>query len=217
MLRTVLLGSAVLASSPTVHAGTTITIEAFDRGLYTSLLHDPGNTNYGTGNLGDFFRSFFVFDLSGVEGEIVAAEFRFATGIVVTPDPFETFQLVSIESSLENILSGAAGSSGFADLADGLVLGELDLVAETKDLTYAVDLNSDALAIMNAQDGLWGFGGHISTLDDDFTTNEGFTMTNAQAADPAATQLILTVIPAPGVLALLGAAGLCGRRRRRRS
>jgi len=215
MLKAGFLGAVVFGAPTIAYAGTTITLDAFDRGFYSFFFHDPNNTSYGTGDLSTHDRSFFVFDLSGIEGEIVAAEFRFATTAVVTPDPFETLQLVSIETPLEDILSGAAGSSGFADLADGTVFGELNLVAETKDLTYAVDLNADALAAMNVQNGLWGFGGHISTLDDDFNTNEGFGVTNQQAADPAATQLVLTVIPTPGALALFGVASLRGRRRRR--
>jgi hypothetical protein len=59
-------------------------------------------------------------------------------------------------------------------------------------------------------------GGSISTLDDDPSTKELLTSSSADNNDLASTQLILTIeIPAPGVLALLGAAGLCGRRRRR--
>jgi len=215
MLKTGFLGAVVFGTPTIGYAGTTVTLDAFDRGFYSSLLHIPENTFYATGDLSNENRSFFVFDLSGIEGEIVAAEYRFATSIVVTPDPFETSQLVSIETPLADLLSGAAGSNGFADLADGTVFGELNLVAETKDLTYTVNLNADALAAMNVQNGLWGFGGHISTLDGDFTTNEGFTMTNAQAADPAASQLVLTVIPTPGALALFGVAGLQGRQRQR--
>jgi hypothetical protein len=52
-------------------------------------------------------------------------------------------------------------------------------------------------------------------MDDDMFTQE-FLIPSSQNVPLAETFLRITTIPAPGVLALLGAAGLCGRNRRRR-
>jgi hypothetical protein len=201
-----------------VHADREVVLDAFDRGHYSEFFHVPHNTNYITGDASNYNRSFFIFDLSGIEGTVVSAEFRILVSELFTNDPFETFALHDITTPIPSVLDGTAGMAAFDDFADGDYYGSVDLDQALTNAWYSVTLTIDAIDSMNASRGLWGMGGDITTLDDDFqTTSEFLVVSPAAAADPASTQLILTIeIPAPGVLALLGAAGLSRRGWRRR-
>jgi uncharacterized protein (TIGR03382 family) len=202
-----------------VHADREVVLDAFDRGHYTEFFHIPHNTSYITGDASSYHRSFFIFDLSGIEGTVVSAEFRFFVSNTITADPFETFALHDITTPIPSVLDGTAGMAAFDDFADGAFYGSADLDPALSNTTYSALLSAAAIDSMNLADALWGMGGHLTTLDDDFAnTSEFISIFGPNVSDPAATQLILTIeIPAPGMLALLGAAGLSGRRRRRRS
>jgi hypothetical protein len=217
MVKTLFALAAICMPGLSVYADREVVLDAYDRGHYSEFFHVPHNTNYITGDASNDNRSFFIFDLSGIEGTVVAAEFRMKVASTITSDPFETFALHDITTPIPSVLDGTAGMAAFDDFADGAFYGSVDLDPDLDDATYTIELTVDALKSIGRADGLWGMGGDITTLDADFSTNEGISVSNEFSADPASTQLILTIeIPAPGALALLGAAGLCGRGRRRR-
>jgi hypothetical protein len=201
-----------------VHADREVVLNAFDRGHYEEFFHNPSNTNYITGDANSFHRSFFIFDLSGIEGTVVAAEFRFFVSNTITADPFETIAFHDITTPIPSVLDGTAGMAAFDDFADGVFYGSVDLNPALSNATYSALLSAAAIDSMNSSDALWGMGGNLTTLDNDFAnTTEFISIFGPNEDDPASTQLILTIeIPAPGAFALLGAAGLCGRGRRRR-
>jgi hypothetical protein len=105
--------------------------------------------------------------------------------------------------------------AAFDDFADGVFYGSVDLNPALSNATYSALLSAAAIDSMNSSDALWGMGGNLTTLDNDFANSTEFiSIFGPNEDDPASTQLILTIeIPAPGVLALLGAVGLCGRGR----
>jgi hypothetical protein len=201
-------------------AGTEIALTPIDRGGYfSSGFHSSGVVSYAVGNAvssPEELRNFFVYDLSEVVGTIVAAELRINFSTVLTNDPFETFALFDFTSSINTLLDATGGSAAFDDLGTGECYSSYDFSEDDIFTIVPMVLNDTALDHLNDAAGLWAMGGRVITLDDDFTgTDEVLSSSSAQALDLASTQLVLTVIPAPGVLALLGAAGLCGRRRRR--
>jgi hypothetical protein len=217
MFRALFVLVAVAGTGYAASADRQVVLDAFDRGAYQEFFHVPHNTSYNTGDASTYNRSFFIFDLSGIEGTVVAAEFRMLVSNTITADPFETFALHDITTPIPSVLDGTAGMAAFDDFADGVFYGSVDLDPTLSNAWYSVSLTMDAIESINTSRGLWGMGGDITTIDDDFSTSEFISLSNAAVADPASTQLILTIeIPAPGVLALLGVAGLCGRGRRRR-
>jgi hypothetical protein len=204
-------------------AGTELALTPVDRGGYfSSGFHSAGVVSYAVGNFVSSpqeLRNFFVYDLSGVNGTIVAAELRIQFRVYSSNDPFETFALHDFTSPIGSLLNATGGVAAFEDLGDGELYGSHDFSKATELDLVPIALSNAALSDMNSTTGLWAMGGRVTTLDDDFFgTQEVLSSSSAQLSDLASTQLILTIeIPAPGVLALLGAAGVCGRGRRRRS
>ena len=112
------------------------------------------------------------------------------------------------------LLDGTGGVSAFLDLGTGVAYGSFMATEADSNIFITIDLNASAVADANAAAGeLWALGGAITTLDGDIFTNEGLF---GGSADSPSTQLVLTLIPAPGAVALFGLAGLMGTRRRRR-
>jgi hypothetical protein len=213
--------SSALATG-TVQAGTEVNLIQIDRGLYAEDgFHPQAPVSYNVGNAPLVtpleIRSFFAYDLSDVRGTIVSAELRIRFGELQSSDPFERFELHDITTDMASILDGSSEIAGFEDLADGALFGAHEYETGVILEYVSIMLTQEALDSLNQADGLWGMGGSVSTLDDDPSTKEVFLNLSSDNSTLASTQLIVMVIPAPGVLALLGAAGLSGRRRRRRS
>ena len=219
--RTIFLGLAFALSASPARAATEVSLIPIDRGLYAADgFHPQGLLSYNVGNAPLAtpleFRSFFAYDLSEVRGTIVSAELRIRFGELQSSDPFERFELHDITTDMASILDGSSEIAGFEDLADGALFGAHEYETGVILEYVSIKLTQEALDSLNQADGLWGMGGSVSTLDDDPSTTELFLNLSSDNSTLASTQLILTIeIPAPGVLALLGAAGLCGRRRRR--
>jgi hypothetical protein len=88
MVRTLIALAAAAVPGYSVYAGREVVLDAYDRWFYQEFFHNPNNTNYGTGDANTYARSFFIFDLSGIEGTVVAAEFRMLVSNTITADPF---------------------------------------------------------------------------------------------------------------------------------
>jgi len=200
----------------TASAQSQVVIDATDRGWYDDTgFHGPGNDNYFVGNFQrETRRNWFVFDLSTIDVEIVALQLRAlnpASGFF-SGDAVETYVNYDVTTNLTDLINGLGGVAAYDDLGSGTVYASYDASNSDNATIIVIDLNAAAVADANAAaGGLWGIGGAITTLNGGNEYLFGFT----DGGNPADTQLVVTLIPAPGVLALLGLAGLVGPNRRR--
>jgi hypothetical protein len=223
-LHTALIAGIVLAACHSARAETIeITIDPLDRGNYgMNGGHVPSNNSYAVGVSAvspSEHRNFFVYDLSSITGTIVDAKlgYLFTT---VGPDTavqgFEDYELYDVTTPFDILLNGDAEVAAFDDLGSGTLFGSTTIFVEQEEIPFEIQLNPAAIESLNQADGLWGIGGKLTTITPGPNVSEGYGTTGV-SQDLTTTPLILTIeIPAPGVLALLGAAGLSGRRRRRR-
>ncbi len=211
---TIALGVVAITAS----AQAQVVIDTTDRGWYDNTgFHDPANDNYGVGNASRItVRNWFVFDLSTIDVEIVALQLRALNPVdgFFSEDAFETYVNYDVTTNLTGLINGLGGVSAYIDLGSGTVYASYDASKSDNGTIIVIDLNAAAVADANAAaGGRWGIGGAITTLNggDEFL----FGFTGGFPGNPADTQLVVILIPAPGVLALLGLAGLVGPTRRR--
>ncbi len=226
-----ILGLACLATAAP-SAAATVTLDAVDSGFYNANgVHTPSNENYITGlfsGLED--RSFFLFDLSGVNGTIRSATLRLFNPEVsqflhgyVSPDPTETLNIYDVTTSAAAITGNTAGVAGFKDLGSGTLYGTRVVSAGDNGTVVEIALNSAALADLNAASGQFLFGGALGTLvgpSDQYVF--GFSM--ASFVSDHTRQLVLDVAPTSEVpeastlaLCCTGIIGLFARRRGRQA
>jgi hypothetical protein len=214
--------AAVVVVCHPASAVETVVLNPIDRGHYTQFgSHSPSNTNYGVGQftdgVGQIARNFFAYDLSGIEGTIIDAKLGYEFSSLLSPEGFEDYELYDVTTPIDQLLSGFAGEFAYDDLGTGELYGTHRFFNSQGLVPFEIQLTPAAITSLNNADDLWAIGGRISTLDGPLGFTQEFAIVNiTQSPDFSTTPLILTIeIPAPGVLALLGAAGLCGRRRRR--
>lgn len=205
----------VVAITASTQAGVVI-INTTDRGWYDDTgFHDPENDNYIVGNFGDFtWRNWFVFDLSTIDVQIVALQLRALNPVdgFFSGDAVETYVNYDVTTNLTDLVDGLGGLPAYDDLGSGTVYSSYEASESDNETIIVIDLNAAAVSDANAAaGGLWGIGGAITTLNGGDEFLFGFT----GGGNDADTQLVVTLIPAPGVLALLGLAGLVGPTRRR--
>ena len=198
-----------------------IVVDAVDRGhfAYTGF-HDSDNLNFIAGNSISTRenRNFFVFDLSGVQQPIISAQLHLLNPSVagyLSVDPTELYRLSKVSTSpVELMMQHVSAVDIYNDLASSPEYGDYLASAADNQSTVVIDLTADALLDLNSANGLWAVGGALFTLDNDPQTVEHFFAVSGNTT-MAATQLVLTVIPAPGALLPL-IAGVCSTARRRR-
>ncbi len=215
------LGSVVSAPC---HA-TTITLDAVDSGFYFAEgRHNPSIENYLTGIFGQEHRSFLLFDLSSLNGQIQSATLRLFNPEVsqfqhgyVSPDPTETLNIYDVTTSATAIVGNTAGVGGFDDLGSGVLYGSRVVSAADNGFIVEIVLNSAALAELNSATGLFLFGGALGTLSGTEDQHVfGFSM--ASFVSDHTRELVLDVqsVPEPSLLVALalGVLGLAWRERR---
>lgn len=168
---------ALISSSSA--AAATITIGAIDTGWYATWGRGGGTgvQNYITGgNAGPFgeTRSFFVFDLLGIDAPIVSATLRLynpssavsgdSGNGYASVDATEVMALHSVETSIAALMGATGGSGTFDDLADGTLYASRTVSAADDGTLVSFDLNQNALSDLNAASGLFAFGGSLTTL-----------------------------------------------------
>lgn len=178
-----------------------ITIDATDSGWYNpNIGHFNENENYAAGP-NDSYRNFFVFDLSGLSGEIVSATLRLETD----PDWVNGtahYEIYDVTTDISTLVSdhgvGATTNAIHMDLGSGIFYGSGFVDNATNMFDFV--LNAAALESITSGIGdLWALGGRNSLLDGSYAFwNTGTRDFNRQ--------LIVETrsVPEPGTLALLG-------------
>ncbi len=221
---------ALLAGGMPPAKAQTITLDAEDPAGYDDTgFHEPTNQNYLTGR---FVRSggqvvvehnFFVFDSPVFALPIASVELRLfnpATGFA-SPDPTEIHTLRRVHAHSRLACRGHWAHRYLRGPGSGRAGYRSQVVsAANNNSLVTIGLNpSGVTALSNATGGLFALGGAITTLRPGSTANEHlFSATNFGTETR---QLVVTLIPEPGTLTLLGTGTLtllgCGWRRRRRA
>ena len=126
----------------------------------------------------------------------------------------EGFELVGVILDIFDTNTNDPANLGFIGFSAGDVLGTDPLAPDpTALLGYALvgigDSGSDIFDVMAQGGGSQGYDGPLGAGDYTFWLQE-----TSPSADDWSVTLVINQVPAPGALALLGMAGLAGRRRR---
>lgn len=172
--------------------------------------------NYFAGKSGGTeIRNWFVFDLSGIVSPIVGAELRLNAALILSDDPFETYNVTSTTSSVVLLEFGVGGSAVFDSLGTGSLFSSINVVDGVDDNTMlTLSLNAAGLAHINANlGGKLAFSGRLTTLD---ASASEYVFAGSYAKITQLHLLDNPVIPLPtgAAMAMVGM-GVIGVRRRR--
>ena len=161
-----------------------------DRGWYgRSGFHNATDANYQVG-ADDGYRSFFVFDLSGVTANITAARLEL-TNYASSASGHAPFSLHDVHTPVSTLTAPhLADQAIFDDLGSGQIYGQVNDAADVP--TVTIELNSDFLANLNSrQSDLIALGGRLDNSQNAYAY--AFAGTGGNSATP---RLILETGPA---------------------
>ena len=194
---TVILSLAVCGH---VRAGDEITLFAVDTGWYDMTgFSQPDNINYLVGDaLDNNFHNFSVFDLSSITLPIQSATLMLYNGAsppnnengYISRDPFETYALYDVTTDIGVLTGGFGGVGAYDDLAGGTFYGSVDATEADNGTFVVVELNSDGIAALNSAEGLFAFGGNITTISHPIDVQESVFWWSQQSPD---VRLVVTV------------------------
>lgn len=193
-------------------------------GPYWVSLDDNPPNGPNPGFAGVEYRNYHKFDLSSLAVEIVSAQFvlEFPSGAYDSSNGTEGFLLYEVTSDPDDFgfdfdggVMRAYSAAVYDDLADGTFFGNRTYSAADEGSLTTIDLNSDAVAAINAAaGGVFSIGGRMSgaghgiieltdVAPDTIFANTGLE-TDPRFGLPFTRQLILTPVPEPSTLVLLG-------------
>jgi len=195
--------SWALAAGPAC-LGSTVVMESADRGFVSAVGQVNTNGNYVARETGpgDKIHNYFVYDLSPIDREITGAQLELYNPGAAA-DGHDGFSSTN-ETEVYSVFGGYWPPSGnrFNALVDGPLWGSQTVSAAENGAVVLVPLNADFLTAANTAGGEVFIGGGISG-------GNLFGFTGYEWQPPTDTQLVLTLVPEPSGLALLGL-GLLG-------
>lgn len=184
-------------------------IVASDSGFYfSSGYHSAANYNYDSDMT---THDFFVFDLTGVSGTVTSASLELFNPPSGYSGPsgglqFDVYDVSTSVSSLEQSYASndATGVNIYGDLGSGTVFGS-QTVSQADDNNYVtVNLDSSALAAINAaRGGELAFGGALAATNN---TQFIFGFSNTPDYDKLVIETSSASVPEPSSIALFGMA-----------
>jgi len=126
--------------------------------------HREDHPNYVVEVVGDIeWRNFFVFDLTGIDQEIVSAKLQLYTWENRTNVTYSLNSYGESGHSIADLIAGhdrdQQGEEIFADLGDGEHLGAEEFGPINARSTVGIALTDDALSIMNRSNDFFALGG----------------------------------------------------------
>ena len=216
LLRFVMLVILVFTLSPKVKAGVVI-LDAVDKVYYLdSGFHNETVQRTLVGwDSPNKYNSFFVFDLSSLTEQIISVTLRLEAEGYFGLHTSETFTLFSVETSVPTLTtghsSGAPGIAIFNDLESGDIYGSATVLPSNIGTLVDISLSNEALNNVNSSiGGMFAIGAHLNNINTDlpehsvsFSSNSGIGIN----------QVLLTTIPEPATVLLLGLGAVMLRRR----
>ena len=170
-----------------------ITLTAADRGWYSSTgFHDPANKNTFTGFSPPFtYNTYFLFDLSSVNGKIVSATLVLEEEHYFGSDMSEAASVWDV-SNPATLSSTSQSAAIYSDLQTGNAYAKFSATALGVGTMISTPLSGQAVTDLNAaHQGPFAVGVHIETLSGQKNADEGlrFSMDTEQRKN----QLVLTL------------------------
>lgn len=196
----------LLITGTSISFSASYTLDAGNRGRYQN---SGGflSGNYIAGNAGanEYFRNYFVFDLSSIPSSdaITSAALRLfnpSTGYK-SADSSEIYTNFALESTSISTLITGNGSNTlnvpiYNDLADGTAYSSGVAISSASNGTFIqITLNTNFLIYAQANFGnTIAIGGALTTLDNNNNNNE-LVFGSTTASDPSNCQLIISTVP----------------------
>jgi hypothetical protein len=212
---------AAFAISPNLHA---VTLDAVDSGWYASYgVHNDDNTNYLTGGYVSEYRSFFVFDLAGVQN-VPQATLRIfnpprpADSLhgYQSPHAFEELTIFDVSTPVNTLRAGDNQQlATFNDLGTGISYGSALVSSASNNNFVDVPLNGAARAALASATGLFSLGGAITTLSPTYGTPATYQYVFGESG-PGPVQLVILPEPTAALMLAVGLIIACQAQRRPR-
>jgi hypothetical protein len=171
-----------------------ITLTAIDRGWYSSSgFHDPANKNTFTGYSPPFtYNTYFKFDLSSVNGKIVAATLVLEEEHYFGSDMSESASIWDVSTNPNTLSSSGQSAAIYSDLQTGNAYGKFSTTSLGVGMTISTPLSGQAVADLNAaHQGPFAVGVHIETLSGQRNADEGLRF--SMDTEPRRNELVLTL------------------------
>jgi hypothetical protein len=166
-----------------------LVLDAVSRGWWREDgAHDAGNDNTYTGDSsGLVHNSYFSFDLSGVNGTVVAVALVLEQESYFGTDESEKVTLWDVKTSAATLEASGPNQDVFHDLQIGASYGVFECFPGDSGTTQQIPLDSPASAdVTAALGGFFSVGLHTQTADDD---DQGVRFSDAN--EPRVHQLLL--------------------------
>jgi len=157
--------------------------------------HTATNDNTLTGffnGTGYTHNSYFIFDLSGVTGTVIAAELQLEVDDYTSPDPTETVSFWDVSTPAVTLEATGTGQTQiYNDLMSGHAYGSWPFQPSDEGTVVTIALDAQGVVDINAAlGGFFSVGGHAATVSGGASQWVRFSM----QAEPRIHYLVLTLL-----------------------